>query len=47
MIAFDNIELLVQGMKNSFVCNLWLWTRVSTNEGTSSLISFVDYLRSS
>ena len=25
-IAFDNEELSIHRLKNSFVCNLWLWT---------------------
>ena len=29
MLAFDNAELLVQKMKNCFVCNLWSWYRMS------------------
>ncbi|RVW44551.1 Vacuolar protein sorting-associated protein 60.2 [Vitis vinifera] len=35
MLAFDNAELSVQRMKNSFVCNLWSWTRAFVNVDSS------------
>ena len=33
-IAFDNEDFSIQRLKNSFVCNLWLWTKLVVNEGT-------------
>ena len=44
MLAFDNAKLSVQRMKNSFVCNLWSWTRAFVNMDSRSLISFIDWL---
>ena len=35
MIVFDNVELSIQRMKNSFICNLWSWSRVFVYEGQS------------
>ena len=32
-IAFDNEDFSIQRLKNSFVCNLWLWTKLVVNEG--------------
>ena len=32
MLAFGNEELSLQRLKNSFVCNLWSWVRVSIVE---------------
>ena len=43
MLAFDNVELLVQRLKNSFVCNLWSWSRVFVDVGPTSLISFINW----
>lgn len=45
-IDFDNVDLLVQKMENSFLCNLWFWTRVSIEERPNSLMSFIDGLGS-
>ena len=45
MLAFDNAEFSVQRMKNSFVYNLWSWSRVSIDMGHFSL-SFIDWLGS-
>ena len=42
MLAFDNEELLIQRLKNSFVCNLWSWSRVSVDMNLISLVSFID-----
>ncbi|KAL6327673.1 hypothetical protein AAG906_022613 [Vitis piasezkii] len=36
MIAFDNEEFSIHRLKNSFVCNLWLWTKSVVNEGITS-----------
>ena len=33
-IAFDKEAFSIQRLKNSFVCNLWLWTKLVVNEGT-------------
>ena len=46
MLAFDNEELLLQRLKNSFVCNLWSWVRMSVVLSPSSLVSFFDWLGS-
>ena len=42
MLAFDDAELLIQMMKNSFVCKLWLSTRAFVDVEHSSLIGFID-----
>ena len=42
MLAFDNEELLIQRLKNYFVCNLWSWSRVSVDMNLISLVSFID-----
>ena len=39
-IAFENEELSIYRLKNSFVCNLWFWTKSVVNEGPLPLISF-------
>ena len=39
-IAFENEELSIHRLKNSFVCNLWFWTKSAVNEGPVPLISF-------
>ncbi|RVW89870.1 putative ribonuclease H protein [Vitis vinifera] len=46
-IAFDNEELSIHRLKNSFVCNLWLWTKSVVNEGPLPLINFFDWLGAS
>ena len=46
LIAFDNEELSFQILKNSFVCNLWSWSKVSIDMNPISLISFIDWLGS-
>ena len=43
MLAFDTVELSIQRLKNSFVCNLWYWTRVFVDVGPTSLISFINW----
>ncbi|RVX19039.1 Transposon TX1 uncharacterized 149 kDa protein [Vitis vinifera] len=43
-IAFDNEDFSVHRLKNSFVCNLWVWTKSIVNEGPLSLPSFLDWL---
>ena len=45
-IVFDNEVLLIQRMKNSFVCNLFSWAKSSIVVGPLSLINFVDWLGS-
>ena len=45
-IAFENEELLIHRLKNSFVCNLWLWTKSVVNEGPLPLFSLFDWLGS-
>ena len=47
MITFDNEELSMHRLKNSFVCNLWSWTKLVVNEGPLSLLSFFDWLGTS
>ena len=46
MIAFDDEELSIQRMKNSFVCNLWSWTKLFIDEGPLLLINFFDWFGS-
>ena len=46
-IAFDNEELSIHRLKNSFVCNLWLWTKSVVNDGPIPLISLFDWLGTS
>lgn len=46
MIAVDYAELLVQKMENSFVYNLWSWSRVHVDVDPISLVSFIDWLGS-
>ena len=43
-LAFDNEELLIQRLKNSFVCNPWSWSRVSIDMSPISLINFIDWI---
>ena len=44
LIVFDNEELSSQKLKNSFVCNLWSWFRMSVDVCHVSLVSFFDWL---
>ena len=46
-IAFDNEGFSIYRLKNSFVCNLWLWTKSVVNEGPLPLLSFFDWLGAS
>ena len=43
-IAFDNEELSMNRLKNSFVCNLWMWSKPVVNEGPLSLLGFFYWL---
>ncbi|RVW91675.1 LINE-1 reverse transcriptase-like [Vitis vinifera] len=43
-IAFDNEELSMNRLKNSLVCNLWVWSKPVVNEGPLSLLGFFDWL---
>ena len=43
-IAFDNEDFSVHRLKNSFVCNLWVWTKSIVDEGPLPLLSFFDWL---
>ena len=45
-IAFENEELSIHRMKNSFVCNFWVWTKLIIDEGSLPLINFFDRLGS-
>ena len=45
-IAFENEELSIHRLKNSFVCNLWFWTKSVVNEGPLPLFSFFYWLGS-
>ena len=47
MIAFENEELSIHRLKNSFVCNIWFWTKSVVNEEPLLLFSFFDWLGSS
>ena len=44
--VFSNEEFSLQRLKNSFVCNLRSWVRVSMDLSPSSLVSFIDWLGS-
>ena len=46
MLAFDNAEFSVQRIKNSFIHNLWSWSRVPVDVDPTSLFSFIDWLGS-
>ena len=46
-IAFDNEELSIYRLKNSFVCNFWLWPKSVVNDGPLPLLSFFDWIGSS
>lgn len=46
MLVFDNVEFSVQRMQNSFLCNLWSWSKVSIDAGPISPFSFIDWLGS-
>ena len=43
--TFEKDELFNQGLKHSFVCNLWSWTKIFI-DGSLSFISFVHWLSS-
>ena len=43
-ITFDNEDFLVHRLKNSFVCNLWVWTKSIVNVDPLTLPSFLDWL---
>ena len=47
MIVFYNEGLSIQRLKNSFVCNLFSWTKSCLDGEPRSLINFVDWLGSS
>ena len=40
-IAFDDEVLLIQRLKNPFVCFLWSETKMSINDGSLILVSFL------
>ena len=46
IIAFENEELSIHRMKNSFVCNFWFWTKLIIDEGPLPLINLFDWLGS-
>ena len=46
MLAFGNKELSLQRLKNSFVCNLLSWVKVSIVLSPSLLVSFIHWLGS-
>ena len=45
-IVFDNEVLVVQRLKNSFICNLFSWAKSSIVVGPLTLFNFVDWLGS-
>ena len=47
MIAFVNEDLSIQRLKNSFVCDLWSWSKSCLDVGLLPLINFFDWLGSS
>ncbi|WKA03436.1 hypothetical protein VitviT2T_021543 [Vitis vinifera] len=46
-IVFDNEALSIQRLKNSFVCNIFSWSKSCLDGEPCSLINFVDWLGSS
>ena len=42
--VFDNKELYVQGIKLTFLSNLWTWSNLFIVPGSSSIVDFVDWL---
>lgn len=44
--AFDNEEHLDQGIKVAFLSNLWVWGNLYIPFGPSSIVDFVDLMRS-
>ena len=46
-IAFVNEDFSIQMMKNSFVCDLWSWSKSCLDVGLLPLINFFDWLGSS
>ena len=45
-IAFVNEDISIQRMKNSFVYNLWSWSKSCLDVGPLPLINFFDWLGS-
>ena len=43
-LAFRGGSLVIQKLKNSFVCNLWSWARVYIGEESSLLLGFLEWL---
>ena len=43
-ITFENGELLIQIMKNSFACNFLSWIKLCIDEGPLPIINFFDWL---
>ena len=41
-IVFGNVELSIQRLRSSFVCNLWSWAKGFIYKGPLTLISFLD-----
>lgn len=42
IIAFEDDVLSIQKLEGSFVCFLWLVTKIFVNDGPSALVSFID-----
>ena len=43
-VVFDDAVFSIQRMKNSFIYNLWYWSRVHSEVYTCSLVSFIELL---
>ena len=46
LLTFDNEGLPIQILKNSFICNLWSWSKVFVDMNLNSLVNFIDWLGS-
>ena len=46
-IAFVNEDFSIQMMKNSFVCNIWSWSKSCLDVGPLALINFFNWFGSS
>ena len=43
-VVFEEEELLIQRLKNSFVYFLWLETKLFIKNGPSTLVDFIDWM---
>ena len=45
--SFESKEMFDHTLKFSFLCNLLLWVRMYTNEGSLTMLGFIEWLGSS